>query len=86
MYVSDNYNHRIQKFTTNGKFLSKFGSYGSGDGQLQYPLGLAIGPDGMVYVCDSCNHRVVLFSEMGVFVRNIDLSASVKDLGDWPFL
>ena len=55
-----------------------FGSYGSGDGQLKYPGGLTIGPDGMIYVSDQDNNRIVVFTEVGVFVRNIDVSASVR--------
>ena len=34
MYVADTYNHRIQKLTTGGQFLQKFGQKGSSQGQL----------------------------------------------------
>ena len=78
LYVADCYNHRIQKFSSDGMFLSIFGSYGSGDGEFYYPRVLAIGPDRMVYVSDGGNNRVVVLSEIGTFVRNIDLSASVR--------
>ena len=36
--MADCKNHRVQKFITDGKFLSKVGSHGSGDGQLRSPL------------------------------------------------
>ena len=81
VFVADYYNHRIQKCTTDGKFLNMFGSCGSGRGELNGPRGLTIGPDRMVYVSDSDNHRVVVFNEIGVFVRNIDVSATVR--GPW---
>jgi tripartite motif-containing protein 71 len=35
--VTDSSNHRIQVFTDSGAFLSEFGSYGSGEGELDCP-------------------------------------------------
>jgi hypothetical protein len=55
-------NHRIQKFTSTGTFLTKWGSAGSGDGQLNTPEGLAVDGDGNVYVADSGNHRIQKFA------------------------
>ena len=78
LYVADSDNYRIQKLSTDGEFLSMFGTRGSGDGKLNYPTGLTLGPDGMVYISDRYNNRVVVFSETGVFLHNIDLSADVK--------
>jgi len=43
---------RVQKFYTNGHFITKFGSSGSGDGQFTDPEHLAIDSDGNVYVTD----------------------------------
>jgi len=43
--VTDNYNHRLQFFSQQGgKFLSKFGSEGTGNGQLDNPKGVCIQP------------------------------------------
>ena len=36
LYVTDTYNHRIQKFDRNGNFITKWGSQGSMDGQLYF--------------------------------------------------
>ena len=34
IYVTDAGNERVQVFTTEGQFLRKWGSFGSGDGQF----------------------------------------------------
>src|SRR5215831_2898798 len=33
IYLVDNFNFRIQKFDSNGNFLSKWGSFGTGNGE-----------------------------------------------------
>ena len=45
MYVVDSHNHRIQSFTTSGKFLSKFGSHDYGIDQFVYRRGICIDCD-----------------------------------------
>ena len=39
-----------------------FGSKGSDDGEFNHPHGIAIGPNGKIYVSDTGNKRVQLFS------------------------
>ena len=53
VYVADNGNNRIQKFNSNGKFITKWGSYGTADGQFSSPIGVAVDSSGNVYVADS---------------------------------
>jgi DNA-binding beta-propeller fold protein YncE len=55
----------LQKFRVDGTYVANFGSAGRGAGQLGGPFGVAIGPDGNVYVCDVENHRVHVFSPEG---------------------
>lgn len=42
-----------------------WGGVGVGDGQFNHPRGLAIGPQGNVYVVDSDNHRIQVFDAQG---------------------
>ena len=42
VYVADSANYRIQAFTSTGKFLRMFGSHGEGDGELYFPVGIAL--------------------------------------------
>jgi hypothetical protein len=68
VYVADTYNHRIQKLTLNGQFVTKWGSEGSGDGQFEWNLGIAIDSSGNVYVADRDNSRIQKFTSSGQFV------------------
>lgn len=71
LYVADSRNHRIQHFTPDGQLLNTFGTFGdlnSGQaplGTFNEPWGVAVGPDGSVYVTDTWNHRVQKFSKDG---------------------
>lgn len=49
-----------ETFTTavDPRFLFSFGSYGTGNGQFQYPEGIAVDSSGYVWVSDTGNHRV----------------------------
>ena len=38
------------------------GDEGSGDGQFDYTRGVAVAPDGSIYVVDDGNHRIQKFS------------------------
>lgn len=69
VYVPDTGNARIQKFDSNGQILSSWGSRGTADGQLNFPHGVAIEPNGgRVYVADTNNHRVQIFDPVGAFM------------------
>lgn len=46
IYVTDQFNHRVQRFTATGDFIFELGSFGSGDGQFNVPAGLAVDSDG----------------------------------------
>jgi DNA-binding beta-propeller fold protein YncE len=69
IYVNDpqadatgNHIPRVQKFTPDGKFITKIGSgYGTGDGQFVDPEHLAVDSNGYVYVSDRANNRIQVF-------------------------
>lgn len=69
LLVIDTYNHRLQKFDGNGRFLDQWGVYGLAAGQLNYPSDAAIDQTGNIYVADTDNHRIQQFSSDGTFLR-----------------
>jgi len=79
LYVTD-YKQRVTEISPKGKVLRRWGKKGGGPGQFDFvPIDLkaptqvhgsiAAGPDGKVYVSDSGNARVEVFSAKGRFIR-----------------
>ncbi len=58
MYVVDTGNKRVVIFDKDGNFLTQFGSGGLDPGQFDEPVGIAIDPNGVVYITDTWNQRV----------------------------
>jgi sugar lactone lactonase YvrE len=61
LLVCDQINNRVCVLRIDGVFIRQFGSGGPGEGEsLQFPRA-AIISDGLVYVCDQANNRIVVF-------------------------
>ncbi|MBM3882129.1 MAG: hypothetical protein FJ387_20810 [Verrucomicrobia bacterium] len=57
---------RVQQFDADGtRSLRAFGRFGSGPGEFNRPEGLGLDGFGRLFVADSCNHRVQVFSPEG---------------------
>jgi len=56
-----------------------FGSYGSGNGQLANPFGVALDSSKNVYVADTANNRIEKFSPSGAFLQTIGSSINLKN-------
>jgi sugar lactone lactonase YvrE len=61
VYLCEFGNHRVQKFTTDGRFVGAFGRHGRGEGELHQPWGIARDSQGRMFVLDTQNHRVQRF-------------------------
>lgn len=55
----------MQVFQSDGTFVGKFGSMGSGEGQLEHPHYIAVSNTNRVIVSDSNNHRIQVFDVNG---------------------
>ncbi|QTA81633.1 NHL repeat and PKD domain-containing protein [Desulfonema limicola] len=68
VYVADTENNRIQKFTSDGQLVSKWGTKGSADNEMHYPSGITSDNNGFIYTADSQNNRILKFSSTGEFI------------------
>jgi sugar lactone lactonase YvrE len=65
-YIADGYrNGRIVKFNKDGKYLSEFGTVGTGPGQFRAVHGVAVDAQGRIYTADRSNQRVQVFDPNG---------------------
>jgi hypothetical protein len=69
-------NNRVQRFTSNGTFLTKWGSRGGADGEFEGPVGLATDPAGNVYVADRGNERIQKFDPNGAFITEWEVGGA----------
>ena len=70
VYVTDTWNHRVQKFTADGQFIKTWGTFGQGTQTTTFygPRGIAVDSQGRVYVVDTGNKRVVVFDADGNYI------------------
>jgi ABC-type Fe3+ transport system permease subunit/DNA-binding beta-propeller fold protein YncE len=77
---------RVQRFTARGeKFLQRFGKAGPGPGEFNRPEGLAVDAQDRIYVADSCNHRMQVFSRDGQFLRAYGSAGSGPGQLSYPY-
>jgi DNA-binding beta-propeller fold protein YncE len=58
VYLADTPQNVVQEYGPGGTLLHVWGSAGSHAGQFHHPGGIAVAPDGTIYVSDTENHRV----------------------------
>ncbi|MEO5952047.1 MAG: DUF2298 domain-containing protein [Chloroflexia bacterium] len=97
VYVADTWNHRVEKFDKNGKFLLSFGGFinlsdeaaaadPAIDAKFYGPRGIAVGPGDKVYVTDTGNKRVLIFDTTGKPVGQISSDVTPAKLAqDYPY-
>ncbi|HVN17032.1 MAG TPA: flippase activity-associated protein Agl23 [Anaerolineales bacterium] len=75
VYVADTWNHRIEKFTADGKPIKAWGLFGQADTPDAFygPRGIAVDNRGRVYVTDTGNKRVVIFDTDGNFITQFGM-------------
>ena len=65
--VSDHWNHRVQIFTDGGGWLLTIEGYGTCMGNIMFPVGLALDPQGNIHVAEE--DLIKVFTKEGVYVR-----------------
>lgn len=72
LFVTDIKHHQIQLIDkATGRQISTISGPGSGEANLYHPTNLAIGPDNQLYVSDTGNFRVQVFTLEGEHVKSI---------------
>lgn len=61
VFVADNRNNRVQRFSADGAFEAALGSFGRGVGQFDSPYDVGVDQPNHLYVADNENHRVQQF-------------------------
>jgi len=69
LFIVDTKQHKIFVFNRDGNPIASFGKPGKGDGELAYPVALAVDDDGRIYVSDSGNFRVQIFDSDFRFLK-----------------
>ena len=88
IFVADTQNHRIQKFTPQGKFVRMWGRNGGdgtpgvGPGEMDQPRGLATDPFGNVWVADHENARVLKFDNDGRLLLQLGANGGDGSYGE----
>ena len=68
VYVIDLKNVRIQKFDSNGNYLTQWGREGLGEGQFTHPFDIAIDQQNNIYMSDVGSNSIQKFDQMGQFL------------------
>ncbi len=75
LYLACSSANLVQKYSDTGAVLKKIAGYGSGEGQVIFPLDLALDAEGDLWVADTGNDRVSEFDPTSGFVGSITLGS-----------
>ena len=85
VYVVDNENDHIQVLNSDLTFSNIIGGKrGSKSGELYFPWGVTCDSTGNVYVADSANHRIQVFTASGKFLKKFGCRGKGDGELDWP--
>ena len=85
IYVIDAGNQRIERFARDGEFIGIWGGQDDPDLTLGYDFdqgasGISVDAEGLIYVADTWNHRVIVLDEFGQVVRELGQTGVPTDL------
>lgn len=69
--VLDSGNHRIQKFDTDGNYLTTIGNKGQGPAEFYFPISLDVDSEGLLYVSDPQNQRIQILNPDGTEYKTV---------------
>jgi DNA-binding beta-propeller fold protein YncE len=72
LYATDIEQHKVFIFDLKGNKLQEIGTPGTEDGQLRAPNAVTVDKDDNIYVADSGNQRIQIFTKDGKYLRNVN--------------
>ncbi|XP_038044211.1 RING finger protein nhl-1-like [Patiria miniata] len=76
LYICCEETHAVVMYRTDGTLVGQIGERGREPGQFLYPHSLAISPDNRLWVTDTNNNRIQVFTLAGKFVKTVGARGS----------
>lgn len=79
---------RIYKYSKDGQYIARAGEHGDGELQFSRPQCITVDADGLLWVADSCNHRIVVVdwrNEKPSVVRTLGGEGEVAGKFRYPY-
>jgi len=86
VYVADTWNHRIQKFNSEGEFITQWGYFGQAETPTAFwgPRDIVIDPQNRLFISDTGNKRIVVFDTDGNFLASFGQAGLLPGEFDEP--
>ena len=86
IYVADTWNHRIQKFTAQGEFITAWGYFGQAETPFAFwgPRDVIVDSEERIFVTDTGNKRVVIFDSDGNYLEQFGSAGLLLGQFDEP--
>ncbi len=76
VYIANTGGSVVLKISPAGQVVARYGSHGSGDGQLDQPTDVAVDGEGNLYIMDTENRRVQVWDREGRYLRQWSISGA----------
>jgi predicted membrane-bound mannosyltransferase/DNA-binding beta-propeller fold protein YncE len=86
VYVADTWNHRVQKFSPEGQYITQWGYFGQGESGEAFwgPRDIVYFPEGYLLITDTGNKRVAVFDTNGNFISEFGSAGLLEGQFDEP--
>lgn len=79
LYIADDLAHRISVFDSNGRPMRTLGKRGTREGEVAWVDAVAFDSKGLLYVADTGNGRVQVWTQEGKFLRQFGTSQDASE-------